>query len=125
QPFRQIAHMAVGKWHLARRHHQQATGGALGQWRLGDQRLGQVEMEVGLLHDGGLAGACIVREPAGTPRRQRSNLVDSTMDDVVRSTPSSAPMRSVSTSMSPTLGTAPMAIRSWLPLTECSTRSSG
>jgi len=45
-------------------------------------------------------------------RLQRSNFVDNTIDDVVRSTPSSAPILSVSTSMSPTAGTIATAIRS-------------
>ena len=113
QPFGQVADVAIRERRVARRHHQQAAGGTLRQRRLGDQRLGQVEMEIGLLHGRGLAGACIVRDrPARPGAAQRSNLVDSTMDEVVRSTPSSAPMRSVSRSMSPTLGTAPMAIRS-------------
>ena len=41
-----------------------------------------------------------------------SNLVDRMIDEVVRSTPSIQPMRSVSSSMSATVGTTPSAIRS-------------
>src|SRR5205814_6922272 len=51
--------------------------------------------------------------------------VDSTMAEVVRSTPSSAPMRSISASSSPIELAATIAIRSNGPLTECSTRTSG
>ena len=43
---------------------------------------------------------------------QRSNLVDNTIEDVVRSTPSSAPIRSVSTSISPTEDVTASATRS-------------
>src|SRR5690606_12803415 len=54
-----------------------------------------------------------------------SNLVERITAEVVRSTPSTAPMRSVSSSMSPTVGTTPMATRSCAPLTECRLRTSG
>ena len=47
------------------------------------------------------------------------------MDEVVRSTPSSAPMRSMTPSISATDAVAATAIRSISPLTECSTRTCG
>ena len=61
------------------------------------------------------------------PRRldQRWMRVDSTIAEVVRSTPSRPPMRSISASSSPIDAAATIAIRSKGPLTECSTRTSG
>src|SRR3546814_6336643 len=56
---------------------------------------------------------------------QRSNFVDSTSEEVVRSTPSTAPIRSVSASMSPIVGTTPVAAKSQMPLTDCRLRTSG
>src|SRR5690606_13960856 len=54
-----------------------------------------------------------------------SNLVERITAEVVRSTPSTAPIRSVSSSMSPTVGTTPMATRSCARLTECRLRTAG
>jgi len=56
--------------------------------------------------------------------RQRWMRVDNTIAEVVRSTPSRPPMRSISASSSPIDAAATMAIRSNGPLTECSTRTS-
>ena len=56
-------------------------------------------------------------------RPQRSNLVDRMIDEVVRSTPSSAPIRSMTWSISATDAVTATAIRSTSPLTECSTRT--
>src|SRR3546814_3802068 len=50
-------------------------------------------------------------QPATVDRLQRSNFVDSTSEEVVRSTPSTAPIRSVSASMSPIVGTTPVAAK--------------
>ena len=47
------------------------------------------------------------------------------IDVVVRSTPSTQPMRSVSSSMTDTVGVTPKATRSNGPLTECRVRTSG
>src|SRR5271167_3324498 len=65
---------------------------------------------------------------AGAPqcRQQnvhRSNFVDRMMEEVVRSTPSSAPIRSMTWSISATDAVAATAIRSTSPLTECRTRT--
>src|SRR5271167_4992739 len=55
----------------------------------------------------------------------RSNFVDKMIDEVVRSTPSSAPMRSMTWSISATDAVAATAIKSTSPLTECRTRTCG
>src|SRR3546814_18563094 len=57
-------------------------------------------------------------QPATVERLQRSNFVDSTSEEGVRSTPSTAPIRSVSASMSPLVGTTPVAPKPHLPLTD-------
>src|SRR5690606_3789795 len=126
QQLRQVTHLQVGERALARWHHQQPAGGTLGQRLLRDQFLRQVVVEVGLLQGvGGMRGAPIVRAPGGGPAAQRSNLVDRMIEDEVRSTPSTAPMRSVSSSIAPTSAATPRATRSCAPLTECSERTSG
>src|SRR5271167_4737915 len=67
---------------------------------------------------------------AGAPKcRQqnvhRSNFVDKMMEEVVRSTPSSPPIRSMTWSISATDAVAATAIKSTSPLTECRTRTCG
>src|SRR3546814_133646 len=105
----------------SRRQHQQTAGRTLGQRRLRDQLGGQVVVEVGLLQgDADCDRAARIVRPL-----QRSNFVDSTSEEVVRSTPSTAPIRSVSASMSPIVGTTPVAAKSQMPLTDCRLRTSG
>ena len=69
------------------------------------------------------AGAAPGMRPVGGAS-YRSIRVDRMIDDAVRSTPSSAPMRSIRRSSSPIDAASTMAIRSKLPLTECSVRTS-
>src|SRR3546814_19600748 len=64
-------------------------------------------------------------QPATVDRLQRSNFVDSTSEEVARSTPPTAPIRSASASMSPIVGTTPDAATSQMPLTACRLRTSG
>src|SRR3546814_12412207 len=56
-------------------------------------------------------------QPATVDRLQRSTFVDSTSEEVVRPTPSSAPSRTVNTSMSPIHGPTPDPAKPQLPLT--------
>src|SRR3546814_19930499 len=112
----QIAYVPVVETGLGRRHHQQTAGRTLGQRRLRDQLGGQVVVEVGLLQgDADCDRAARIVRPL-----QRSNFVDSTSEEVVRSTPSTAPIPSVSASMSPIVGTTPLPPKSQIPLTTSS-----
>ena len=70
QPLHQVTHLLVDESSPLRWHHQQAAGRTLGQRRLGDQRLGQVVVEVGFLHRGGLLRERIVAACPPRPRRQ-------------------------------------------------------
>ncbi len=54
QQLGQVAHLAVGQRLRRWRHHQQPARRALGQRRLGDQFVGQVVMEIGLLQGRGI-----------------------------------------------------------------------